>query len=538
MAITKAELKQQIQEIVLDDRGWTWSQWNDECHRLSVHVKYDQQLIDLEVMYQNKLKRLYQAYQDYYDQFRYGVSESFILGTSEDAIADLKVLKQKFIRIARKWNVVKAEIRGREKGFFNRDPVGTTYYIDLDGGNDGNDGLSTGQAWLTLEKYTTVTARSAGDIAYVRANTDEIVGAADIVFDEDGDQDNYISIIGCDSAVNDPWSDGSDVKPVVDFNTGSYQLLLSGDKWWWLERLVVKNSTDGNGGLQITNDPSELIYLKDCEFIDNSTGLYVNGRGRFYAKGCVFKDNTSIGVRNYTSVGLFFESCEFDGGAGGQDYGYYSEYTGTAEFIDCDFGQTNAHGTDDIDVRNNTYVKLRNCKHNANFSVVGAYAAIIEEDADGVFGAQKITYQRGTITKDTGVTRSGGADSSAKMEPSSACGLYAPLTLNHESIIDYPFKIWCAASSTTITIYIRSFGAWSTYPTASELYIEASYLDHATNATRSTIASNDVLSDETTWVAFDVTFTPQQAGWVYVNVYLKKHEASKGCYVDVKPVVT
>ena len=79
---------------------------------------------------------------------------------------------------------------------------------------------------------------------------------------------------------------------------------------------------------------------------------------------------------------------------------------------------------------------------------------------------------------------------------------------------------------------------WTAYPTNSQLYLEASYLNHAANATRSTILSNDVLSDETTWVAFDVTFTPLQAGWAYIKVNLGKYEASKGCYVDIKPVIS
>ena len=110
--------------------------------------------------------------------------------------------------------------------------------------------------------------------------------------------------------------------------------------------------------------------------------------------------------------------------------------------------------------------------------------------------------------------------------------------MNGHSIIDLPFKVWCSAALTTITIYMRSLGAWGTYPTNSELYVEASYYNHGSDATRLKVVSNDVLDDETTWRAFDVTFTPLQDGFVYLNVFLGKYEASKGCYVDIKPVVS
>jgi len=244
-----------------------------------------------------------------------------------------------------------------------------------------------------------------------------------------------------------------------------------------------------------------------------------------------------VGAGVYVSRGMAWcKNSTFDGGAETTDYGV--ECFGTVYCEDCDFGQTTAH--DKADVRVTAGIALlRNCNL-GSAGVIGIGGGVVfEEDAGGVKGAQKHTSQNGTVTKDTGVTRSGGADSSAKIEPNTKTGLYNPLTLNGiEANFNFPFKIWTAAALTTITVYIRSLGTWGTYPTASELYIEASYLDHATNATRTTVVSNDVLSDSTSWVAFDVTFTPLQAGFVYLNVYLKKYEASKGCYVDIKPVVT
>jgi len=48
---------------------------------------------------------------------------------------ELEGVKSKVIRLTDKWLAVKREIEGREKGYFIRTPVGTNYYIDLDGDN-------------------------------------------------------------------------------------------------------------------------------------------------------------------------------------------------------------------------------------------------------------------------------------------------------------------------------------------------------------------------------------------------------------------
>ena len=100
------------------------------------------------------------------------------------------------------------------------------------------------------------------------------------------------------------------------------------------------------------------------------------------------------------------------------------------------------------------------------------------------------------------------------------------------------YQIWCPASATTITIKARETAAWATDPTSSEFYFEASYLDEAaTSAHRATVASAQGLSG-TTEISFTMTFTPAQAGWVYVTCNLKKYEAGKTINVSVKPTIS
>ncbi|MCK4781713.1 G8 domain-containing protein [Candidatus Parcubacteria bacterium] len=211
---------------------------------------------------------------------------------------------------------------------------------------------------------------------------------------------------------------------------------------------------------------------------------------------------------------------------------------------DCEFGGTIGNNTSrDIYLASNVQAYVRgNGKldsatkvENIENAYYGSFVKI--EDYGGTKLASKSWYKAGTVTKDTGVTHSGGASSSAKLEPNSTCTSTYPLRLSSD-LDRGDFVVWASAAATTVTVYIRSLGVWSSYPTNSELYIQAEYWDDAGSAERATsTASTQVLSDETTWVAFTTTFTPVQAGWVYVKVYLKKYEASKGIYVDIKPVI-
>jgi len=498
-------------------------QWDEKIFHRSAQVKFPQQLKYLiDEMYPAKIARLSER-----------------LKESRLDEEELEFLNAKILRLTDKYATCKKMLALREAKAV---PItkewamhGTIYYIDLDGGDNGNDGLGTGTAWLTLEQYTTTTVRTAGDIAYVRANTDETVGVT-IAFDEDGTVDASISIIGCDSVTNDPWSDSSDVRPIVDFNSGSYDLHLIGDHYWKLEKLDITSgrSAWGNVYSYATYD----MHFKDCIFRDYSSA---STRGAIYSlfayslkiENCDFYDNTPYSI--YSANGnIIINNCTFNKGTTG--LGGLFLYGGNNTIIEnTSIGQTTAFSTYDIRTTRSGYIRLRNCIYN-HIPTMAGLDYVLSEDDQQVKGAHKGYYYNGTITKDTGVVRSGGATSSAKVEPNSNCGLNLPLSLSPFN--EHDFNIYCSAVETTITIYMRSFGVWSTYPTATELYVEASYLDHAADATRTKIASTAVLDDEATWQPFTVTFTPLQAGIVYVKLYLGKYEAGKGIYVDVYPVRT
>lgn len=618
MALTDLEIKQWIENYVTTNPGYDWGEWNGHTFGRGLHHKFDVQLYSLQDMYTEKFKRLYLRYKELREGFQQGISDSFIQTTSEDAINDLKSIKDKGWRLADKFRTLNAEIAGREAGqfgpglLFDREYRGTEYYIDLTDGTDaaphtglkygnytadvGTDAVTlietselgrtldddwngawiwnvtrgagakitasayaagtwtlthasiSGQvsgdtyyildAWLTIGQYTTITGRSVGDKAYVRANTTQTF-AVDLNHDEDGDEDDYIHVIGCDSITNDSWGDASDVKPIIDFNNTANYVLFSGDYFWKYTRMVIKNSTDAYGPCYTSG--SFGVFLESCDILD-SLGSGINCReGEVYAKNCTVVDVVSAIVTGRGGH-IILEGCDIDRDDGTMEMGLCAYGLGTIVAIDCTIGATNSPTDNDIRLLPSGKVFLRNTTYDdANLSVP-EHANIYSEDDNGVLGAH-VHHQGAGITKKTTATvRSGGGSSSIEMTPNANCGANLPLkasgywhVLQHWP--DATWKIWTAATLTTITIYIRAKGTWGTYPVASELYIEASYIsDSGAGGDRTKVVSNDVLSHASDWKAFDVTFTPLQAGFVYLNVFLKKYEdAGDGCYVSIEP---
>ncbi|MHA1225127.1 MAG: right-handed parallel beta-helix repeat-containing protein [Candidatus Hodarchaeales archaeon] len=523
--MTKTQLRNQLLGLT-KYKNLTVKEWCEKIKFRGLEHKFDKQLKDLESFYPKKIAEISALSYDYNDRLTPEQNEEERLKFERCKAEKIDRLKDKFIAVVK-------EIEFRKKKIVKRKPVGTIYYIDYVNGDDSNDGLSTSTAWKTISKYTSVTVRSPGDIAKVRANQTHSY-TADIVFDEDGTVTDYIEIRGC-STTDDPWGDSSDVKPIIDFGDNSYQVNMYNDNYWKLKNIEIIQSGDPNGNVYVYN--SEEAWFEDCVIRDSNYSSGAEGIRAIYSeiklKGCELYSNkwTNLYLQGSTAI---IENCVFNGGAATTDYGLNVAY-GVAYLISTTFGLTTSHDIADIRANNCPPIYARDCKW-SSYSIAERGGFIRSEDDQQVQGAHKTIYFQGTIEKDTTNVRTGGASSSAKMSPTSDVGLNYPLTLT-ENPVTGDFKIWVPASTTTITIYIKGFG-WTTFPTSSELYIEASYYDQASGTSRATVVSNDVLTDNTNWVGFDVTFTPSQAGWVYVTVYLKKYEANSGIYVDIKPVIS
>ena len=444
-------------------------------------------------------------------------------------------LNQKVERLIDKYAATVKENELRAKKLVRRSPVGTTYYIDLDNGNDSNDGLSTSSPWLTIEKYTSVTSRSPGDIAKVRANTTEVFSAG-FGCDEDGNMDDLITVKGCDST-DDPWGDASDIKPILDFNGGSYGWDFSSDGYWKLDNLEVHDSH--NNAIYLYNLSG--WYARNCTFSENSKAVYMYAYCNYISiEDCEFTANTN-GIYSSSSNYLLYpvRNCIFNG-AGTRGL-YYRDQVVPLILEDCSFGVTTAFTDEDVYIFNGGIAHFRNCIFTtgiATSSVVGQNKAYYFEDAGGVFEEHKVMRYFFDIERNTSVLRTGGADSSLKLTLNNS-----GISINRPIYLSGPlpqglFKIWLNASvEKTITVYIRGYG-WTSFPTASELYLQALYLSSASNADRTLVKSTQVLSDNTTWVGFQVTMTPARDGFVYLDLVLCEYEADSGIYIDIKPVVS
>lgn len=442
-----------------------------------------------------------------------------------------KILTEKIDRLKDKLACCIKELELREKKLVNRTNLhDTIYYIDLTNGNDANDGLSANNdhSWKTIGKYTTTTVRTAGDIAYVRANTTQTLAAA-VAFDEDGTFNSPISIIGCDAVTNDPWGDASNVKPIIDANGGSYYFTTNADDYWTFNRLVLKNSTYANGVVLLS--ASKMIRFISCDFSDcTQLGLNIGTAGSIL-NGCTFSNNL-IGCKvGNNSIAELYD-CTFNKGASYGDVGLYVDTKQNQCYLyNCAFGQTTSHAKYDIEIDDAGIVYGQNCilqKATVTIDASGGYAYF--EDWQQTRGSQYSSTLSAIITNDATVQLDG-VDSINLSPQGNTKGF-------HWGTHQYgTYKLWLEAGSYTISVKARETAAWAADPDSEAFFFRASYLNHASNATRTFVDSTQALSG-TSEITFTMAVAPAQDGFVYVTPYLLAYESGKSINISVKPSVT
>ena len=117
----------------------------------------------------------------------------------------------------------------------------TNYYIDFDSGNDASDGLSTGNAWLTLGKYISST-RVAGDVATIRRGTSETISADGSPL-SDGNSNLPITV---EADFDDSWTDFSNSAQTFTPVWGSKTMEASATITGISAGAWIYNSTDGD----------------------------------------------------------------------------------------------------------------------------------------------------------------------------------------------------------------------------------------------------------------------------------------------------
>jgi len=379
---------------------------------------------------------------------------------------------------------------------------------------NAGDGSST-NPFCHLNQYTTDTIRTAGDRLLAQLGQTHVCGGIDIVFDEDGTSASPIAVVGSD------WkATGATANTVIDFGGTTEQFYQAGDLYWSFENIDVTNSTD------------ELAYLssshgtafKNAGFYGGADGLYLATTSGMTIDTCNFHSNTVYNI--LVGGSAYIINSTFNGGAGTTDYGI-RVYYGNATVINSAFGQTTAHDLYDFAVANGGEITCRNCLFDVAKTIIEhPVGCILSYDHQRVPGAFWGKFYNGIIEKDTVEVRTGGASSCIKATPNSNVSTNLPLRICEWNEFDV------AAAAQTRTVYVKSIGVTTTFPTASQLWLEAEYYDAATGTTTTIAKSTEVLTADNTYTALSVSFTPGQVGRVVYRVYIAYHEGAESYYVD------
>lgn len=531
----KVEIARTYKTLVLQD-------WKDKSHYRGITHRSQKDFDNLIPMYVKKISNIRESLRGNWSVTLSPITANSLKNPKKLAFElseQLQQLLDKETRLIDKLAACCKEVQMRADG----DVIRTTlhdqadYYIDYGQADDSGDGLTTGNAYKTITKYTITEVRTAGDRAFLRANVTWLQGtqAVDITFDEDGNQDDYIKIIGCDSVTNDPWSDSSDVLPIIDFEDASFQMKPNQANYWYFERLDFIRTGDSAGAIFILS--SLHMYFKTCTVRNGlstgTEGINVSVGTSVTLDNCTLQDTNGTSLNNAGAM-VYCKDCTFDAGVvDGATYGIVAS-GGIVYCEDCSF-DTNAFDSGTFRL-NGGNIYLRNCSYQgAGVSAsIFAGAKLYSEDDDETFESHRTENLAGTIARDTGTVRSGGADSSAKMTPRSTCGPNNPMVLG-EPISGFT-QLWLAAGSYTITVYVRVGSAWDTALTAAECYMVTSELDNAGNATRVKRQSAQQIANATTWTAFTTSISPAREGFVYIWLYLEEYEdASEHIFVDILP---
>ena len=164
----------------------------------------------------------------------------------------------------------------------NRQPIGTTYYIDSDNGNDGNAGTSTGAAWATLSQFVTNAATAAGDIAILRNSMTANYGTGILGFQDNGTINNPIVL---KRDYNNAFSDD------VDLSGTATATLTNGSKTVTYASDISSVLSAGDWIYADGDDPEEYAY--EVESVSTVTAtLYLPYLGGQAGSG---KTTTNIG---------------------------------------------------------------------------------------------------------------------------------------------------------------------------------------------------------------------------------------------------
>lgn len=436
----------------------------DELAYYGLHLKRDEQLLRIKKNYEERLKN-----------------------------KELKEEERK--EIEKRLYLVNLEIELREKKEVKREPIGTTYYIDFENGDDNNDGLSPETSWGTFERYWVNTIKAPGDVAYIRAGKVEST-ASNLDNWDYGDKDNPISAIGCNKSQGiDPWNDGIDTKPEIILTTTNYCLF---------------------------QDYSELRNLKFTQ----ENGYRIFDLERCQDLRMINIEGQSLGqvVYGFRAYNLQIENSKF----------------------------TTLEASPSVSLERSSAL-LRNCELSSpsealevyDFSILeGDNLTLLTEGIQVYLDARSFVYLRGTesiqtvyfgdnhsllriegkVYSNLGVIES--SNEKIKLIPSDFCGRLSPLKTS-EYYFDSGILLPVDQSKTKVKATCACFG-WTNPPSSEDFYMEVSY---KTTSGWVKVKSTQNFSSNGSPQVFEVPINPSTQSVAVVVFYLTRGEPN--AYVEV-----
>jgi len=183
-----------------------------------------------------------------------------------------------------------------------------TPYFVRDDGNDGNDGTTDAQAWLTLSYASAqMGSKSAGDDLYLKC--DDVWASQKITIDWDGVDSNNPSVIGAYYGNGTIGVSGN--KPIIGGSShtypGQYEALIYGEG---IDYVTIKN-------IRLANSYSNGIYLTGHATRGHSTNLIVEDCWTYHnGKNGIFMGTTGsheYGVQDSIIRDNLCERDDYDG---------------------------------------------------------------------------------------------------------------------------------------------------------------------------------------------------------------------------------
>lgn len=432
----------------------------------------------------------------------------------------------------------------------------------------GAGGAATGADWANayLTLGAGIAAAAAGDTIYVSEDHNES-SAAIQNYTSPGTRTNPLKIICVDHT-------GSVPPVAADFRTtgtvattGANSINFNGADTSCIVIGVVfiGGSSTSNGSLGLLNGNRQVNIFKNCTFqlrgssssgrmnigvastvggyveMDNCTVQFANASQQMgIGAVLVWKNTTSaiVGATLPTTLAAFVATTGGAVHARGVDF----SALGSGKTLFDDLGATAA------------IVRLLDCKIDAAVTLLAAPTApgraelsAVRVSADGTNYRQTVINYMATLTEETTIVRTGGASNGTTTISWKVVTTANPLwTLPFECP---PIAIWNDTTGSSVTATIECRGA--AIPNDDEAWLEVEYLGSSGSPQASFVndSKSDILasgaaqtSSSESWggstasFKLNVSFTPQQKGWIFVRVKIAK--ASSTFYIDPKVTLT